>query len=83
MAHGVFSRAQFQEPSSTQALPSACNHRGIIHCGGLNMLGPWGVALLGCVALLEEMSLVRGSVSHGGRALGSHRLEGSNQACVT
>jgi hypothetical protein len=47
------------------------------------MLGPWGVALLGCVALLEEMSLVRGSVSHGGRALGSHRLEGSNQACVT
>jgi hypothetical protein len=24
-------------------------------CGGLNMLGPWGVAQLGGVALLEEM----------------------------
>jgi hypothetical protein len=25
-------------------------------CGGLNMLGPWKVALLGDVALLEEVS---------------------------
>jgi hypothetical protein len=24
-------------------------------CGGLNMLGPWEVALLGVVTLLEEM----------------------------
>jgi hypothetical protein len=24
------------------------------HCGGLNMLGPWEMALLRCVALLEE-----------------------------
>jgi hypothetical protein len=25
-------------------------------CGGLNMLGPWEVTLLGSVALLEEVS---------------------------
>jgi hypothetical protein len=24
-------------------------------CGGLNMLAPWNVALLGCVVLLEEV----------------------------
>jgi hypothetical protein len=26
-----------------------------VECGGLNMLGPWEVALLGGVALLEEV----------------------------
>jgi hypothetical protein len=34
----------------------------VIHrenCGGLNMLGPWEVALLGGVALLEEVLLCR------------------------
>lgn len=32
-------------------------------CGGLKMLGPREVALLGGVALLGEVSLVRGSAS--------------------
>jgi hypothetical protein len=27
----------------------------IVHCGCLNMLGPWEVALLGGVALLKEV----------------------------
>ena len=25
------------------------------HCGGLNMFGPWKMALLECIALLEEV----------------------------
>ena len=28
-------------------------YNNIIYCGGLNMLGPWEVVLLGDVALLE------------------------------
>ena len=30
-------------------------HASIYQCGGLNMLGPWEVTLLGDVALLEEV----------------------------
>ena len=32
----------------------------IWHCGGLNIFGPWNVALLGGVALLERKCLIIG-----------------------
>ena len=38
-------------------------------CGGLNMLGPWEVTLLGGVALLEGGVALSEEVCHGGDGL--------------